>query len=80
MGRDNRRNEVISFSYTKTTQKEKGKNMLLKNDYRISEVVRRFDKYEPKKLRNVLKKIIQGKLYKSIVNEIMSSTTIENIV
>ena len=53
--------------------------MLLKENYRISEVVAKFDRYEPKKLRNVLKKVIQGKLYKSIVNEIMSSTTIEKV-
>lgn len=53
--------------------------MLLKENYRISEVVAKFDRYEPKKLRNVLKKVIQGKLYKSIVNEIMSSTTIERV-
>ena len=41
-------------------------------------IVNRFPKYDSKKLKNIVKKMKQGKLYKDIFKEVKRSTTIVN--
>lgn len=45
----------------------------------ISIIITLYPQYESKKLKNVLKKINQGKLYRSIANDVKSSTTRERL-
>ena len=46
--------------------------------YTCREIAKKFRKYDEKKTIQVLKKMKQGKLYKSIMKEAASSTTITN--
>ena len=46
------------------------------NAYLFREIAEKFPKYNKKKLTNVIKKMHQGKLYKSIMDEVRCSTTI----
>lgn len=71
--------EIIYKTYKKSDI-EKMCECLFKFNYSIREVLLLFPNYDNKKLRNVLKKIKQKKLYKSISKKYWndSSTTIES--
>lgn len=54
--------------------------MILYSDLTYKEIAKLFPQYQYKQLHQVIKKIGQRKLYKSIIDEVESSTTINNFI
>lgn len=53
--------------------------MIQTTDMNSSEIAKNFPQYKFKSLKNVVKKIRQGKLYKELFDVVMSSSTIQSI-
>ena len=69
---DDVRLKVYKHKHLKTVAK-----LILSGNYTCREIAKMFPQYDEIKLRNVAKKMKQGKLYKSIMKEVESSTTID---
>ena len=54
-------------------------NMVINTKMNSAQIAREIPQYNFKRLKNTIKKIRQGKLYKEIVNIVVSSSTIESI-
>lgn len=70
---DNVRLKIYKLKHLKTIAK-----LIFSDNYTCREIAKMFPQYNENKLRNVIKKMKQGKLYTSIMKEVEGSTTIDD--